>query len=149
MDEQTLKQYHAFCNDCWKYFKKYAWDGVNAGLNDINFWDAYSEGDQLIREHSDVEYSHLIISAIQNELWKIGGAPIWSKERCDEAFQYAMTYGGKASYIMHWVDQVTAGHPERIDYILKKLSELMKHKGHDIDEDTVKTYAEAGWVLRI
>lgn len=150
MDDKELKKYHAFCIDCWQYFKKYAWDGVNAGVNDINFWDACADADALLKKYNGYSNAPALVSAIQDELWEIGGAPKWSKERCDELFQYCR-FKGKESlqYLMHWIDKVTAKCPESAAYILDKLADYLQDIGVQITRDELKAYADAGWILRV
>ena len=150
MNETKLKNYYDFYIDLWQYFKKYAWDGVNSGLNDISFWDAYQDAEDLMRKHPDVLGAHDVISAVQGQLWQIGGAIQWSEARCDEAFQMCRSQGKKwLPYLMVYIDKVTRGHPERSKYIIPKLAELLTEFGHEIDAETLREYARAGWLLRL
>lgn len=150
MTDKQLKQYYNFYADLWQYFKRYAWDGVNEGLNDINFWDAYDDATDLMRKYADIPRVYSIINAVQEQLWAIGGAVEWSEARCDEAFQFCRASGKDyLQYLMVYIDKATAGHPERSEYIIPKLAELLTEFGHEIDPETLTEYAKAGWLLRI
>lgn len=149
MNETKLKQYYNFYADLWQFFKKYAWDGVNEGLNDISFWEAYEDKAELLRKYPDIQKARVLLSAAEEQLWAIGGAVQWSEARCDEAFRYCQTCGKEyINYLMEWIDKATAGHPERAEYILPKLADLLTEFGYEIDTETLRAYAEAGWLLR-
>ena len=145
MDEKELKRYFGFYNAIWDHTRKY-----HTGLNSTNFWQSYLDERDIIQNYPEVHNRQNILNEVQWSLWRIGGHPDWSESRCDSVFEVCKNYGKEyVPILMHWIDWQTRNDLEHIDYILFKLSELLKHFGHNYTPEQLEAFAEGGWLIRI
>ena len=149
MNEEQLKHYHEFCNDLWRFFRKYS----KKGITDDLVWQAVHDADALKSKHAGCLGHRMLVDDIIRQLQNIAEHlnPVQDpRQRLRNFFDRAGSEpAGQPLWdtVGTWMDWFTGIYPEHADDVIDKLRGLLAKHGHHIGFDELKDYAKAGWVL--